>query len=288
MGGECWNRRLFSPVMYLIFLEFAQFFGVSNYKQSCINAIDATGYIIYIIIFFFLPRLGCHQRVTASPLQGVVTGQKDTNEKSIHTHTHSSQPLRHSSVLQERCNHTSYQPFGHHGVWSHPGPPTRLHCRIITSSGVPPEVPIPLRTASKVCPCPDFINHTILSVNLLHASRSKHTSLAASKPISLSAHALLTPSLHLKGGLPLPLSPSTSDASPLLVILSLPIRSTCPNHFNTFRSTLPLNFSGTPTLSLTTSFLTLSILVTPHILLRHFISATSSLSLPSISPQQFF
>merc|ERR1712074_59365 len=87
MGGECWNRRLFSPVMYLIFLEFAQFFGVSNYKQSCINAIDATGYIIYIIIFFFIPRLGCYQKVTASPLQGVVTGQKDENEKSIHTHT---------------------------------------------------------------------------------------------------------------------------------------------------------------------------------------------------------
>merc|ERR1712148_102045 len=65
-----------------------------------------------------------------------------------------------------------------------------LHCKIITSSGVPPEVPIPLRTASKVCPCPHFINHTILSVKLLHASRSKHTSLAASKPISLSAHAL--------------------------------------------------------------------------------------------------
>ena len=38
-----------------------------------------------------------------------------------------------------------------------------------------------------------------------------------------------------------------------LVIISLPIRSTCPNHFNTFRSNLLLNFSGTSTLSLTTS-----------------------------------
>merc|ERR1711888_81068 len=99
-------------------------------------------------------------------------------------------------------------------------------------------------------------------------------------PISCS-HALLTPSLHLKGGLPLPLLPSTTDTYTLFVILSFPIRSTCPNHFNTFRSTLLLNFSDTPTLSLTTSFRTLSILVTPHILLRHFISATSSFSLSS-------
>merc|ERR1712074_21511 len=118
--------------------------------RSCAQVADAYRSIFF---FFFLPRLGCHQRVTASPLQGVVTGQKDTNEKSVHTHTHSSQPLRHFLVLQERCNHTSYQPFGHHGVWSHPGPPTRLHCKIITSSGVPPEFPIPLRTASKVCVC---------------------------------------------------------------------------------------------------------------------------------------
>merc|ERR1712074_91398 len=49
----------------------------------------------------------------------------------------------------------------------------------------------------------------------------------------------------------------------------------------------PLSYPKT--LSLTTSFLTLSILVTPHILLRHFISATSSLPLSStFIPQDSF
>merc|ERR1711875_88914 len=77
------------------------------------------------------------------------------------------------------------------------------------------------------------------------------------------------------------LSPSTSNIYTLLVILSLPIRSACPNHFNTLRSTLLLSFSGTHTLTLTTSFLNLSILVTLHIFLKHFISATSNLLLSS-------
>merc|ERR1712215_127681 len=59
------------------------------------------------------------------------------------------------------------------------------------------------------------------------------------------------------------------------------IRSTCPYHFNTFRSTRSLNFSPTPTLSLTTTFLSLSILVTPHILRKHLISITSNFLLSS-------
>merc|ERR1712074_345425 len=49
----------------------------------------------------------------------------------------------------------------------------------------------------------------------------------------------------------------------------------------------PLSYPKT--LSLTTSSLPLSILVTPHILLRHFISATSSLPLSStFIPQDSF
>ena len=146
-------------------------------------------------LVFFIPRLGCHQKVTASPLQGVGTGQKDKNEKSldsrrcatrkgsrsdlsviiglvtpktplqdkneksIHTHTHSSQPLRHSLVLQERCDQkrVSFRPFGHNRSDS---------TARKASSGVPPEVPIPLHTASKVCPCLKFINHTIQSWKL--------------------------------------------------------------------------------------------------------------------------
>merc|ERR1719431_2085255 len=46
--------------------------------------------------FFFIPRLGCHQKATASPLQGVVTGQKVKNKNFIHTHIYTSQPLRHT------------------------------------------------------------------------------------------------------------------------------------------------------------------------------------------------
>ena len=47
-----------------------------------------------------------------------------------------------------------------------------------------------------------------------------------------------------------PLSLSTSDIYTLLVILSFLIRSAFLNHFNTFKSPLSLNFSGTPTRSL--------------------------------------
>merc|ERR1712074_39750 len=48
--------------------------------------------------FIFIPRLGCHQKVTKNPF------------------THSSQKLRHSLVLQERCDkkRVSFRPFGHH------------------------------------------------------------------------------------------------------------------------------------------------------------------------------
>ena len=103
--------------------------------------------------------------------------------------------------------------------------------------------PIPLRTASKGWIFPHLINHNILSVTLLHASRSNHTPLASSDPISLSAHALLTPSLLLKGGL----------RPPFLLLLpiytlshSLTIRSTYASYFNSIRFGFPLNFPGTP------------------------------------------
>ena len=146
-------------------------------------------------------------------------------------------------VLQERCNQTcfSVQPkIIFRSSWGLVTPRTPDKTPLLPAESHR-RCPIPLRTASKACLWPHFINHTILSVTPLHASRSMHNPLASSKPISLSAHALLTPSLHLKGGLPLPLCPSTSDIYTLLVILSLPIRSTYQNHFNTFRSTLPLN-----------------------------------------------
>ena len=74
-----------------------------------------------------------------------------------------------------------------------------------------PRRPTPFCTASKVCLGPHLINHTILSVILLHSFWSLHTPFASSNPILLSAHAFLTPSIHLEGGLPLRLSPLTSD-----------------------------------------------------------------------------
>ena len=80
--------------------------------------------------FFYIPRLGCIKRKTASPLKGVAT-KRDKNQESIHTHIHSSQPLRHSLVLQERCNPTSLSRkfnHDHHRAGSHPGPPTGLRC----------------------------------------------------------------------------------------------------------------------------------------------------------------
>merc|ERR1719435_448106 len=49
--------------------------------------------------FFYIPRLGCHQKATASPLHGVVTGQKVKNKNLIHTHICTSQPLRHTYSL---------------------------------------------------------------------------------------------------------------------------------------------------------------------------------------------
>merc|ERR1712074_471128 len=49
--------------------------------------------------YLLIPRLGCHQKATASPLQGVVTRQKVKNKNLIHTHIYTSQPLRHTYSL---------------------------------------------------------------------------------------------------------------------------------------------------------------------------------------------
>ena len=66
-------------------------FGDASYSRN------TTNYLILIWeVFFFIPRLGCHQKATASPLQGVVTGQKVKNKNLIHTHIYTSQPLRHT------------------------------------------------------------------------------------------------------------------------------------------------------------------------------------------------
>ena len=115
----------------------------------------------------------------------------------------------HSLVLQERCNQTCFSP-AFRSSWGLVTPRTPDKTPLLPAESHR-RCPIPLHTASKVWLCLHFINHTILSVTLLHTFLSMHTPLASSKPISRSAHALLTPSLHLKRGLPLPLCPSTSD-----------------------------------------------------------------------------
>ena len=135
--------------------------------------------------------------------EGQPQSKKLKPKKSIHTHIHSSQPLMHSLVLQERCNQTCFSP-AFQSSWGLVTPRTPDKTPLLPAESHR-RCPIPLHTASKVWLCLHFINHTILSVTLLHTSRPMQNPLASSKPISLSAHALLTPSLHLKGDLPLPL-----------------------------------------------------------------------------------
>ena len=146
--------------------------------------------------------------MTASPFQGVATEQKAKNRK-IHSHSHSlittAQALlgtpgevQPDMFLCSAKNNISVI------IWGLVTPRTPDKTPLLPAESHR-RCPIPLHTASKVWLCLHFINHTILSVTLLHTSRPMQNPLASSKPISLSAHALLTPSLHLKGDLPLPL-----------------------------------------------------------------------------------
>src|SRR5678815_1155100 len=81
-----------------------------------------------------------------------------------------------------------------------------------------------------------------------------------------------TVSLHLFRGLPLGLTPSGLHLHLLLATLSSCILSRCPHHLSLAASTLFI-MGFTPTLSLTVSFLTLSLLVFPITVLNTFISA---------------
>ena len=89
--------------------------------------------------------------------------------------------------------------------------PTCLH----PLDGVTPEAPGLPSYRVKVRLRPHFIQahypSGTPSTLIRQSPLSKQIPLASSSPIFLSAHALLTPSFHLNGGRPLPLSPSTSD-----------------------------------------------------------------------------
>ena len=84
-----------------------------------------------------------------------------------------------------------------------------------------------------------------------HSLQILHLLLTMAKPILLSLHASFTPSVHLKCGFHLPLTPPTANLHTFLVSCSShsTICSTCPNRFKIFWSTLILISSVAPTLS---------------------------------------
>ena len=95
----------------------------------------------HCITFFFIPRLDCHQKVTASPFQGVATEQKSKNRK-IHSHSHSlittAQALL-GTPGEVQPDRVSVQPFGHHRS-GHTQDPRQDST---VTNRVPPEVPDP-------------------------------------------------------------------------------------------------------------------------------------------------
>ena len=136
----------------------------------------------------FTPRLCRHRKVTASPCRG----QSQVEKQNLKTHSHShSHPTTTQTLLGTpgEVKSDSFTAFRSSLVLVTRRTPDK-------TPPLPPEshrrFPIPLRTASKVRLWPNFINHTIKSVTLLHAFRSMHILLASSKPIFRSAHALST------------------------------------------------------------------------------------------------
>ena len=119
-------------------------------------------------------------------------------------------------MLQDRFRRKGCRPL----VWRHrsgytQAPPTGPHC----TTGVLPEAPNPfLHRAEIVSRSARYHSYHSISHSPPHHPIPTHP-FASSNPILLSAHAFLTPSIHLKGGLPLPLSTLISDIYTLLVNL---------------------------------------------------------------------
>ena len=110
----------------------------------------------------------------------------------------------------------------------------------------------------------------ILLTNSLDSTLSCTVILPYSKVNPLLFEAFLTPSIHTLFGLPMLLLAFTSYT--LFQILSLFIRSTCPNHHSQVDRSTCASF-----LLPISSFLILSLTVTPHILLKHLFSITFNL-----------
>merc|ERR1719427_1957753 len=111
--------------------------------------------------------------------------------------------------------------------------------------------------------------------SLLHSLLSLAIIRPCSSSTPLSFRLFLIPSPQVILGFPLFLTPLVLDPVILLTILPSSILSTCPNHLNPFCSALFDSSNKTPVRRRISSFLILSHLVTPHILLRHLISITS-------------
>ena len=102
------------------------------------------------------------------------------------------------------------------------------------------------------------------------------------RPVTLYCTLFFTPSSHLVQGLPLSLLTSTSDLYTLPGNCSPLIRSTCLEHFKTFRSITHLTQT-----KFTPHFSHLPILVTPYIRRYQLISLISSFCLSSILYSSF-
>ena len=163
-----------------------------------------------MITFFYKPGLGCHHRDAKNlPFAGGSHRPKTRKQRFIHTHIHTT--TAHTLLSTP----VAVPPDIVSAFWRHRSGYTQAPWQDTTALAEPHlRRQAPFCTTSKMCLGPHFIQHTILSAILLHAFRSLHIPFACSNHISLSAHAFLTSSIHLKGGLPLPFFPSPPTYTP--------------------------------------------------------------------------
>src|ERR1700755_2268603 len=107
--------------------------------------------------------------------------------------------------------------------------------------------------------------------NLFHSFLSSVNRTPSSQLFPLSLYSSLTLLIQLPLGLPLSLTPSTSETNTFLANLSSFILQTCPNHLSILRSALSTKLFLHSHISFILTFLTLSLLPTSQIALRPFI-----------------
>src|SRR6201996_4880810 len=108
-----------------------------------------------------------------------------------------------------------------------------------------------------------------IRIALFHSSLSH--AISSVKPCSFRS--LLTTASHVCSGLPLPSFTSLSILHTFFTTSPSPFLITCPKYRNLHCASLS-SILSTPRLPLIYSFLTLSLFVTPHIILSIFISVT--------------